>query len=54
MNTGTKVFLVLLRIAIGWHFLYEGVYKLTSHEPGRQPVTSEPYLLASDGPLRDP
>ena len=30
MNRSTKVFLVLLRLAIGWHFLVEGVDKIQS------------------------
>ena len=28
MNWSTKLFLVLLQLAIGWHFLYEGVWKV--------------------------
>ncbi len=30
MNNWTKALLVALRIAIGWHFLYEGVWKIDS------------------------
>jgi uncharacterized membrane protein YphA (DoxX/SURF4 family) len=44
-------FLVLLRIAIGWHFLYEGHEKLASRERGGRPFSAEPYLRASTGPL---
>lgn len=51
MNRGTRIFLILLRIAVGWHFLYEGVTKLTV-DPWLKPFTSEPYLQASIGPFR--
>lgn len=51
MNRGTKIALILLRIAIGWHFLYEGVSKW-SVEPWQRPFSSEPYLQASIGPFR--
>ncbi|MCL2330230.1 MAG: hypothetical protein FWC56_02905 [Phycisphaerae bacterium] len=40
--------MVVLRIAIGWHFLYEGIYKIKSGT-----FSSTPYLMASAGPLRD-
>jgi len=30
MTIASKVFLIALRIAIGWHFLYEGVFKIQS------------------------
>ena len=52
MNRGTKIALIVLRIAIGWHFLYEGVSKW-SVEPWQRPFSSEPYLQASIGPFRD-
>jgi uncharacterized membrane protein YphA (DoxX/SURF4 family) len=51
LNRGTKIFLIVLRIAIGWHFLYEGVSKW-SVEPWQPPFTSEPYLQGSLGPFR--
>jgi uncharacterized membrane protein YphA (DoxX/SURF4 family) len=41
----------LLRIAIGWHFLYEGLEKIDSTRKGSKPFTAEPYLRASTGPL---
>ena len=59
-------FLVLLRVAIGWHFLYEGVEKVYSTPEGRDsvlarvlprpshpepPFSAEGYLRASSGPL---
>jgi uncharacterized membrane protein YphA (DoxX/SURF4 family) len=58
------LFLVLLRIAIGWHFLYEWTQKILSTPEGKAsilakvfpspegpPFSSEPYLRASTGPL---
>jgi uncharacterized membrane protein YphA (DoxX/SURF4 family) len=48
-------FLLALRLAIGWHFLFEGLYKIQSHEIGpsetSRPFSSEPYFRASPGPL---
>ena len=46
VNRGTRFFLVLLRLAIGWHFLFEGVEKFNT--PG---WSSEPYLREATGPL---
>ncbi len=49
MFTGwTIVFLVVLRICIGWHFFIEGVYKLC--EPDWRATG---YLVASAGPMRE-
>ncbi len=48
-------FLVLLRIAIGWHFLYEGLTKLQSHRnptDAVRPFTAEPFLASATGPFR--
>jgi uncharacterized membrane protein YphA (DoxX/SURF4 family) len=58
------VFLVLLRLAIGWHFLFEGLEKDRSIKLGQsvligkpwsgeqgQPWTSEPYFREGAGPL---
>ena len=45
------LFLVLLRVAIGWHFLYEGVQKLESAERGGKPFSAEAYLRYSTGPF---
>jgi uncharacterized membrane protein YphA (DoxX/SURF4 family) len=57
MNWLTKTFLVLLRLAIGWHFLVEGYEKIHSYELGptttSRPWTSEPYLREATGPLGD-
>lgn len=43
----TIFFLVLLRIAIGWHFFYEGIWKLK--QDGWQATS---YLVVAQGPLR--
>jgi len=45
------LFLVLLRVAIGWHFLYEGVEKVESTRKGGKPFSAEVYLRNSTGPL---
>ena len=45
------LFLVLLRIAIGWHFLIEGLDKIESTRYGKQPFSAEVYLRNSVGPL---
>ena len=43
--------LVILRISIGWHLFYEGIWKLgTQNTP--TPWTAEGYLKNSTGPLR--
>ncbi len=54
----TRCTLVLLRLAIGWHFLIEGLEKLDSHYhffhhavEGKAPWSSEGYLKESSGPL---
>lgn len=45
-GVGTRYFLVLLRLAIGWHFLVEGIDKYKS------PIwSSEAYLRESTGPF---
>jgi uncharacterized membrane protein YphA (DoxX/SURF4 family) len=48
-------FLLALRLAIGWHFLFEGLNKIHSHVVGptetSKPFTSEPYFAVADGPL---
>lgn len=42
------LFLVILRVLIGWHFLYEGIVKLTNPN-----WSSVGYLLDSDGFLKE-
>jgi uncharacterized membrane protein YphA (DoxX/SURF4 family) len=48
-------FLLALRLAIGWHFLFEGLHKIHSHYVGptdwNRPFSSEPYFVTADGPL---
>lgn len=48
-------FLLALRLAIGWHFLFEGLHKIHSHVVGptdtNRPFTSEPYFKVAPGPL---
>jgi uncharacterized membrane protein YphA (DoxX/SURF4 family) len=44
-------FLVLLRIAIGWHFLTEGTEKYQSTRYGKEPFSAEIYLRNATGPL---
>jgi uncharacterized membrane protein YphA (DoxX/SURF4 family) len=46
MNTATRVFLVLLRLAIGWHLLFAGLAKFSADYRG-----SEGYLMEASGPL---
>jgi uncharacterized membrane protein YphA (DoxX/SURF4 family) len=55
MNGLTRFFLVLLRLAIGWHFLFEGLEKIDSVNRGptetSRPFSSEGYLREATGPL---
>jgi uncharacterized membrane protein YphA (DoxX/SURF4 family) len=44
-------FIVLLRIAIGWHFLNEGREKYESIGKGKQAFSAEVYLRNANGPL---
>ncbi|MFM8275253.1 MAG: hypothetical protein ACKODX_23370 [Gemmata sp.] len=51
-----RVFLLLaLRLAIGWHFMFEGFHKIHSHSVGptdtNRPFSSEPYFKVAPGPL---
>src|SRR4051794_17923298 len=45
------LFLLLLRVAIGWHFLYEGLEKIESTRKGGKPFSAEVYLRNATGPL---
>ncbi|MFQ3649185.1 MAG: DoxX family protein [Gemmataceae bacterium] len=51
----TIVFLILLRLSIGWHFLFEGLNKVHSYLVGptvtSRPFTSGPYFREAPGPL---
>jgi uncharacterized membrane protein YphA (DoxX/SURF4 family) len=42
---------VLLRLAIGWHLMYEGLWKLSTQRTSA-PWTAEGYLRNATGPLR--
>ena len=57
MNNLTRIFLVLLRLAIGWHFFFEGWEKLDSLRTGptttNRPFTSASYLREATGPFAD-
>ncbi len=44
-------FIVLLRIAIGWHFLYEGCEKAEGTLTGKEPFSAEMYVRAATGPF---
>lgn len=44
--------LVVLRLCIGWHLLYEGLWKLDTQTTS-QPWTAEGYLKNATGPFRD-
>ncbi|GAC1450931.1 MAG: hypothetical protein NVSMB9_35710 [Isosphaeraceae bacterium] len=45
------MFLVLLRVAIGWHFHHEGWEKVEATRKGGTSWTAEPFLRAASGPL---
>jgi uncharacterized membrane protein YphA (DoxX/SURF4 family) len=56
MKYPTRVFLVLLRLAIGWHFFFEGLEKIRSVDLvgptiTNRPWSSQPYLRESTGPF---
>ncbi|MBX3444803.1 MAG: DoxX family membrane protein [Planctomyces sp.] len=46
------ILIVLLRLSIGWQFLYEGIWKRASMSTST-PWTAEGYLKAAQGPFRD-
>lgn len=45
------ILVVLLRISIGWHLMYEGLWKLSTQQTS-SPWTAEGYLKNATGPLR--
>jgi uncharacterized membrane protein YphA (DoxX/SURF4 family) len=51
--TACKAFLVLLRLVIGWHLLYEGLYKLDAYNTD-QPWSAWQFLAQAEGPLGQP
>lgn len=46
------ILIVVLRISIGWQFLYEGLWKIDKQNSDR-PWSAEGYLKSAQGPLRD-
>ena len=46
------ILIVVLRISIGWQFLYEGMWKYDQMD-GPTPWSSEGYLKNAQGPFRD-
>ncbi len=44
-------FIILLRVAIGWHFLFEGLEKVQSTRQGKEPFSAEIYVRNATGPL---
>lgn len=52
LPTAAVLLIVLLRISIGWQFLYEGLWKIDSLSTAK-PWTSEGYLKNAAGPFRD-
>lgn len=53
MNRWHKVILVALRIAIGWHFLYEGLFKIDSDTGSAAYATARYSLQSSTARLHD-
>jgi uncharacterized membrane protein YphA (DoxX/SURF4 family) len=53
MNGWSKVFLIALRLAVGWHFLYEGLWKLDSDTGATAYATSWYPLQSSLARVRD-
>ncbi len=49
------LFLIVLRLVIGWHFMFEGIYKVRTNEGGdtefNKPFTSASYFAEVNGPL---
>ena len=46
------VLIVVLRLSIGWQFLYEGLWKYDTFD-SPAPWSAEGYLKAAQGPFRD-
>jgi uncharacterized membrane protein YphA (DoxX/SURF4 family) len=55
MHRSTAALLILLRLAIGWHFLFEGLHKVHTVYLGptetNRPFSSEGYFREAPGPL---
>lgn len=58
MNRWSCFFLIVLRLAIGWHFLVEGYHKFHTHQIGEtstnKPWTGEPFFREGIGPAAQP
>ena len=54
MNRWGKGFLIALRVAVGWHFLYEGLWKIDSDTGATAYATSWYPLRSSLEHMRDP
>lgn len=52
ISLAAVVLIVLLRLSIGWQFLYEGLWKY-DQQKGPTPWSAEGYLKAAQGPFRD-
>ncbi len=52
VSLAAVVLIVLLRLSIGWQFLYEGLWKYDQMS-GPTPWSAEGYLKAAQGPFRD-
>ena len=48
LSRGAMIAITVMRVLVGWHFLYEGVAKLTSPA-----WSAEGYLKQSRGPLAE-
>jgi uncharacterized membrane protein YphA (DoxX/SURF4 family) len=53
MSRWSKGFLIALRIAVGWHFLYEGLFKLGSDNGATNYYTARYALQAATGRLHE-
>jgi uncharacterized membrane protein YphA (DoxX/SURF4 family) len=53
VNKWTKAALIALRIAIGWHFLYEGLWKIGSDNGATSYATARFAVQANTARLRD-
>jgi uncharacterized membrane protein YphA (DoxX/SURF4 family) len=55
MKKSTAILLILLRLSIGWHFLYEGLHKWHTIQVGEtatnRPFSSAGYFREAPGPL---
>ena len=51
-SIGAVLFLIVLRLALGWQLLYEGMWKISTLDSAR-PWTSAGYLRNSEGPMRE-